>query len=76
MRPQEDDAEGVFHWLLNKRKERQVNLDTPVPVYLSYHTAFTAEDGTIVYREDVYGRDGHVADALRNVGVSAESVSG
>lgn len=74
--PQEDDPKGVFHWLLNKRKERQVNLDTPVPVYLSYHTAFTAEDGTIAYREDIYGRDGHVLAALREAGVSVDGLSG
>ena len=74
--PQEKDPKGAFHWLLNKKRERQVNLDTPVPVHLLYNTAFMAEDGTIAYREDIYKRDRGVFEALLNAGVAVADLSG
>jgi murein L,D-transpeptidase YcbB/YkuD len=38
-------------------RERRVNLDTPIPVHLSYFTAWADADGTIRYFEDIYGYD-------------------
>ena len=73
---QEADPEGTFKWLLNKRKERQVDLKKPVPVHLLYNTAFMAEDGTIAYREDIYKRDRAVFDALLGAGVVVADLSG
>ncbi|MGA7305129.1 MAG: L,D-transpeptidase family protein [Rhodothermales bacterium] len=38
--------------------ERQVvNLETPVPVYIVYLSAFVAKDGTVSFRDDIYGFD-------------------
>lgn len=74
--PQEADPKGTFHWLLNKKRERQVDLDTPVPVHLLYNTAFMAEDGSIAYREDIYKRDRGVFEALLDAGVTVADVSG
>ena len=42
----------------------RVPLKTPVPVYLLYLTAFTDGDGTAEFRDDVYGRDADLAEAL------------
>jgi murein L,D-transpeptidase YcbB/YkuD len=42
---------------------RWVPLARPLPVYFLYWTAFI-EDGTLHFREDVYGRDGRLAVAL------------
>lgn len=35
-----------------------------IPVYLTYFTAWPDSDGTVLYYNDVYGRDGHLSDAL------------
>jgi len=73
---QETDPEGTFKWLLNKKKERQVDLEIPVPVHLLYNTAFMAQDGTIAYREDIYKRDRGVFDALLDAGVVVADLAG
>lgn len=44
---------------------RRVDLPQPVPVYLLYLTTFVDEDGTIEFRDDVYGRDQRLLTALR-----------
>ena len=44
--------------------ETVVNLDKPIPVYISYVTAFLAPDGLLHYRRDVYGHDRKLLDAL------------
>ncbi len=74
--PQMSDPKGTFHTLLNKKRERQVNLDTAVPVHLLYNTAFMADDGTIAYRQDIYKRDRGVFEALLNAGVSVADLAG
>jgi murein L,D-transpeptidase YcbB/YkuD len=41
-----------------------VSLHNPLPVHLLYLTAWVADDGTVQFRHDVYGRDAKVAAAL------------
>jgi len=43
---------------------RIVRLATPVPVHLTYFTAWTSEDGTVNFRQDIYDRDSALAKAL------------
>ncbi len=74
--PQEIDPKGTFKRLLGLKKERQVNLNVPVPVHILYNTAFMAEDGTIAYREDIYKRDRGVFDALLDAGVVVADLAG
>jgi len=45
-------------------KNTIAKLKNPIPVYIVYLTAFVNKDGTINFREDVYGRDKALADAL------------
>jgi L,D-transpeptidase YcbB len=45
-------------------RNRVVRLDEPVPVHLTYRTAWVAEDGTAHFREDIYGRDAERAREL------------
>ena len=45
---------------------KRVYLKVVMPVYLIYVTAFTDEDGTAEFRDDVYGRDHDLADALED----------
>ena len=41
-----------------------VTLDTPIPVEITYATAFLDTDGLLHYRRDVYGRDRKLIEAL------------
>ena len=46
------------------RKTTRVNLETPVTVMLLYWTADVAEDGTVRFKNDVYGRDAKIIAGL------------
>ena len=43
---------------------RVVSLETPIPVYISYITAWANKDGGIHFRDDIYGRDERLAAAI------------
>ena len=66
--PQEEDPEAVVRRLLRTGAEARVTLDEPVPVHIVYRTAFTDAEGALHWREDVYGRDAAVLEALRAAG--------
>jgi murein L,D-transpeptidase YcbB/YkuD len=46
--------------------EININFAKPIPVHLTYQTAFVDEDGKLQLREDVYGRDAKMIAILRN----------
>ena len=61
-----EDAERFGQWLIGRSvnkipagKEQRIDLDTFVPVYITYLTAAPSAKG-IAFRDDVYGRDGGV----------------
>ncbi|MDZ7710526.1 MAG: L,D-transpeptidase family protein [Roseovarius sp.] len=68
--PQESDPKRRFHNALDSGRETQINLDTHVPVHLIYRTAITRAGGHTQYRDDVYGRDAQIWQALERAGVS------
>jgi len=45
-------------------KRTVIKLARPVPVHLTYITAWVNKDGTVHFRRDVYGRDRALAEAL------------
>src|SRR5262252_9177613 len=45
--------------------EHDIHLTTPIPVHLTYQTAFVDDAGHLVIREDVYGRDARLLAALK-----------
>ena len=49
----------------SKKPEQKVALPSPVPVYVAYLTAAPDADGRIVYRDDIYNRDGLGSPTLR-----------
>lgn len=49
----EDTAEAA---LAMGGEEHRVDLDTPIPVYITYFTVMPTDEG-LVFRPDVYGRD-------------------
>jgi murein L,D-transpeptidase YcbB/YkuD len=50
---------------IKKGRERTVQLPEPIPVYLLYCTVLVNEDGSIQFRNDIYGRDKELDKALR-----------
>ncbi len=67
--PQSDDPRGLYRANLRGGAERSIPLDPPIPVHLVYFTAWP-EQGEIIYRRDVYGRDDRVRAALVKAGVA------
>ncbi len=47
-------------------RERNITLDTPIPVHLTYQTAFVDEAGKLQTRPDVYGHDKTITRLLKN----------
>jgi murein L,D-transpeptidase YcbB/YkuD len=45
--------------------ERDIHLTTPIPVHITYQTAFVDDAGHLAIREDVYGRDAKLLAALK-----------
>lgn len=45
--------------------EVDIKFPTPIPVHLTYQTAFVDGSGKLVLRDDVYGRDARVIAALK-----------
>jgi L,D-transpeptidase YcbB len=70
------DPKAAFRNWLNTGQELKVSLKKPVPVYLSYNTAFFSDAGRINYRQDTYGRDAKVFKALAKAGVVLQAVQG
>jgi murein L,D-transpeptidase YcbB/YkuD len=49
---------------MNADKQQNVTLNRPIPVYLYYLTAWVDGEGVLQFREDIYGRDKRLLDAL------------
>ncbi len=60
---------------INRRIETgrttRYRLPAPVPVFITYHTAFVDPDGNMQFRDDFYGRDGALWQRLRNAPAAA-----
>ncbi len=46
---------------MNSGKERFVKLKDPIPVFITYYTAWVDESGALNFREDIYGHDSSVS---------------
>lgn len=51
-----------------------VRLKKPIPIHISYVTSFVADDGTVNFRSDIYGRDRKLATAMRASRVKWDAV--
>src|ERR1700719_1580791 len=54
------------------RGERNINLKTPIPIYLTYQTAFIDNSGQMQTRPDIYGLDKTTVDLLKRVTPSVD----
>ncbi|MCU4651954.1 L,D-transpeptidase family protein [Roseibacterium sp. SDUM158016] len=66
---QTDDPVGLFQRILNTGQETQLNLEQHIPVHLTYWTAWVDDDGDLNFRDDVYGRNARLGQAIRAMGV-------
>lgn len=71
---QTSNPKGAFDTWLKTGKEQYVNLAEPVPVYLTYRTAYFGDSSAISFYPDIYGRDKKVFKALSKAGVSLRAV--
>lgn len=51
--------------LIAETNTKTLRLERPLTVYLMYMTAWAEEDGTIQFRDDLYGHDGRLEAALK-----------
>jgi L,D-transpeptidase YcbB len=49
---------------MNSGKEKYVRVKDPVPVLITYYTAWADDQGVLHFREDIYGHDQEVAEKL------------
>ncbi len=66
---QTDDPEGLFQRILNTGQETQLDLEQHIPVHLTYWTAWVDDEGGLNFRDDVYGRNARLGQAIRAMGV-------
>ncbi len=66
---QSRDPASYFDGLLADGREHRVDLERPLPVFLTYRTAWIDENGVEQFRGDIYSRDREVAQALKAAGV-------
>lgn len=64
------DARKEIDRLIDEEETVRVPVAEQLPVAVVYWTAFVAEDGTMNFRNDVYGRDDRLKAALRGAGGS------
>ena len=47
------------------RSEIDIRFPTPIPVHITYQTAFVDDSGQLQIRDDLYGRDARLLTALK-----------
>lgn len=61
--------------MLDRKETKTIVLKEPVPVHLLYRTAWVDAAGDLQFREDVYGRDQELLDAVGRRGGTAAKVA-
>jgi murein L,D-transpeptidase YcbB/YkuD len=65
----DDPAAGYTQARLRKMygpNEHNIHFKTPIPVHITYQTAFVDDDGKLQVRQDIYGIDARVNAAIRS----------
>jgi len=52
---------------IDSNQQRVINLKQPIPVHITYLTAWVNKDKSVNFRRDVYGRDRQLDDALNEL---------
>jgi murein L,D-transpeptidase YcbB/YkuD len=53
-----------IHQAMNSGNQQFVKLKDPVPVFITYYTAWVDENGKLNFRDDIYGHDKEVAEKM------------
>jgi L,D-transpeptidase YcbB len=53
-----------IHAVIASERNTRVDLAEPLPIHVTYSTAWSGEDGTLNFRPDIYGRDKRLHQAL------------
>ena len=53
-----------IHEAMNSGDEKYVKLKNPVPVFITYYTAWVDESGQLNFREDIYSHDKKLAEKM------------
>jgi hypothetical protein len=61
--PQDHYTVARIHSMYGSAEEN-INFPTPIPVHITYQTAFVDDSGKLEIRKDVYGRDTMLKDLL------------
>lgn len=64
LRDQPEWTEEKIDQAMNAGKEKWVTLKQHIPVYVSYFTAWTDQEGLLHFRDDIYGHDKKMAEQL------------
>ena len=51
--------------VIDSKETQQVSLHTPISILLLYWTVSAEDDGTVIFKKDIYGRDAGVLAALQ-----------
>ncbi len=55
-----------FDYYSNRSQTKTVKLDKPIPIHITYMTAWADEQGVINFRPDIYKQDSQIANNLYN----------
>lgn len=64
LRKQKDWTPEKIAQAMRANTEKWVSLDDPLPVFISYFTAWVDQEGLLNFRQDVYGHDRKMAERL------------
>lgn len=62
----QDWTDEKFDYFAKRNKTKIVRLDQPIPIHITYMTAWADEQGVINFRPDIYKRDSQIANNLYN----------
>ena len=64
-----DEPGAVFRAVREYGRESRINLETHLPVHITYQTAWVTADGRAQFRNDIYGRDSLIYQRLAGAGL-------
>jgi murein L,D-transpeptidase YcbB/YkuD len=66
LRKQPEWTPGKINMAMNAGEEKQVRVKDPIPVIITYYTAWVDDKGRVNFREDIYGHDKKVRGRMFN----------